>query len=186
MYPVPEDSDGPPVRPRVEAHEWQRALAALDLAQATGDAQRWSEALAQLGRCEHLVGNLAAAAQRFDAALHWARTLGGVDLLGHLLCERGELAADLALDASGLAGEPDPDAWLQARACAAEASVLAARTSDAGWEVQLLLRASALFKRLGRASEAMALQTRALQRQGGQVPVERPAVAQVATLPTLH
>jgi hypothetical protein len=35
--------------------------------------------------------------------------------------------------------------------------VLAARTSDPGWEVQVLLRASDLFNRLGSSTEATAL-----------------------------
>lgn len=186
MHPFPEDHDGPAERPHVEDHEWQRARAALDLACATGSALRRSEALAELGRCEQRSGNLTAAAERFDEALRWARALGGVDLLAQLLCERGELAADAAIDPLAPAEPPDPDGWLQARACAAEAAALASRTSDAGWEVQLLLRASELFNRLGRAAEAVALQARALQRQDGQVPTESPPVPLAAALPTLH
>ena len=186
MHPFPDVPDGPTDWPRVEDHEWQRARAALEFARATGSTLRRSEALAELGRCEQRSGNLTAAAERFDEALCWARALGSVDLLAQLLCERGELAADAAIDPMAPAEPPDPDGWLQARACAAEAAALAARTSDAGWEVQLLLRASELFNRLGRATEAVALQTRALQRQGGKAPTDVLPVPLAAALPTLH
>ena len=145
----------------------QRAEASLELARITHQPLRLCEALAELGRCERRSGQAANAAQRFDEALDWARVLGSADLLAGLLCERGELAADGALDPESPRGEPDPDAWLLARACAAEAASLAAHTSDPGWEVQLLLRASDLFNRLGISGEAVALQTRAMERLGG-------------------
>ena len=172
----------------VERHEWQRAEASLELARATRQPLRLCEALTELARCERHSGNAEGAALRFDEALGWARQLASVDLLADLLCERGELAADDALDALQPTRDPDPDAWLLARACAAEAAVLAARTSDPGWEVQELLRASDLFNRLGSSTEATALQTRALQRQGGAArPEPGPATAiQARAHPTLQ
>ena len=149
----------------VERHEWQRAEASLELARITRQPLRLCEALAELGRCERRSGDGDAAAVRFDEALQWARCLASVDLLADLLCERGELAADAAIDAVTPGNDPEPDAWLQARACAAEAAQLAAHTSDPAWEVQVLLRASDLFNRLGSSVDAVALQARALLRQ---------------------
>lgn len=170
----------------VEAHEWQRAYASLDMARCTKQPLRLCEALTELGRCERRSGNAEAAAQRFDEALNWAQLVGVADLLTDLLCERGELAADQAPDA--LAAQPagDPDAWLLARACAAEAARLAAHTSDPAWEVRVLLRASDLFNRLGSAVEAVALQARALQRQGRPAPLDAGAAADKQVHPTLQ
>ncbi|MBK7062776.1 MAG: hypothetical protein IPI03_17055 [Rubrivivax sp.] len=166
-----------PVFTGVEAHEWQRAEASLDMARITLQPWRLCEALTALGRCERRSGNTDAAARRFDAALAWARVLGCADLLADLLCERGELAADRAPDAQAADGDGDPEAWLLARACAVEAAGLAAQTSDPTWEVRLLLRASDLFHRLGSADDAAALHLRAMQRQGRPVPGERPVQA---------
>jgi hypothetical protein len=167
--PVPADPDLP-TRPEVEAHEWQRARASLEMARATRQPLRLCEALSEIGRCERRSGQADLAAAHFDDALRWARVLGTVDLLADLLCERGELAADAALDEQGIDHAADPDAWLQARACAAEAASLASRTSDPEWEVKLLLRASDLFNRLGSSVEAVALQVRAMQRLGRSTP----------------
>lgn len=150
----------------VEAHEWQRAEASLELARATRQPLRLCEALAELARCERRSGRADLAAGSYDDALRWARMLGTVDLLADLLCERGEMAADVALQPGTAVTGADLDAWLQARACAAEAATLSARASDPSWEVKLLLRASDLFNRLGSAAEAAALQVRAMQRLG--------------------
>ena len=166
MNPVVIDPVSVPLL-QVERHEWQRAEASLELARFTQQPLRLCEALAELGRCERRSGQAANAAQRFDDALAWARVLGSADLLAELLCERGELAADGAIDPEAPRDDPDPDDWLLARACAAEAASLAAHTSDPGWEVQVLLRASDLFNRLGISGEAVALQTRAMERLGG-------------------
>lgn len=163
MSPDPDPAPGP----AVEAHEWQRAEAALEGARALRQPWRWCEALVALARCERRSGQARAAAMRLDDALTWARLLPARDLLADLLCERGELAADSAATAApaDAGGTVVDDDWLLARACAAEAAALAGRTSDPAREVLLLLRASDLFNRLGRADEATALQVRALQRR---------------------
>lgn len=160
MTPCAEvDTEAPPPVP---AHEWLRAEAALEMARATRHPLRLCEALAELGRCERRSGDQVRAAWRLDDALQWARSAGSTDLLADLLCERGELAADLAADPLPTELEPDPDTWLLARACATEAAGLAGRTSCPGWEVQILLRASDLFSRLGNPVSAGALQSRAM------------------------
>jgi hypothetical protein len=169
MNPVVIDPVSVPLL-QVERHEWQRAEASLELARITRQPLRLCEALAELGRCERRSGQPENAADRFDESLRWARVVGSADLLADLLCERGELAADEAVDPEAPRADPEPDAWLLARACAAEAACLAAQTSDPGWEVQVLLRASDLFNRLGIAGEAVALQTRAMERLGGATP----------------
>lgn len=175
-------------RPLVQPYEWRRAEASLEMALCTRQPLRLSEALAELGRCERRSGAPDDAGRRFDEALCWARKAGSVDLLADLLCERGELAADMALDALEPGNDPDPDAWLLARACAIEAAALAAHTSDPTWEVQVLLRASDLFNRLGNPISATALQSRALQRMGASPVHERlstPAL-ELESLPTLQ
>lgn len=158
-----------PVEPQqhdheVEAHEWQRAHASLDLARATGQGFRLCEALAALSRIERRAGWLQDAADALDESLRWARVLGGVDNLVDLLCERGELAMDTACDNNTPVAQADADLLLQARACAAEAASLAHQVSCPAWEVKVLLRASDLFNRLGHNGEAVALQARALLR----------------------
>jgi hypothetical protein len=177
-----------PPQPLVQPYEWRRAEASLEMARCTRQPLRLSEALAELGRCERRSGAPDGAGRRFDEALHWARAAGSVDLLADLLCERGELAADVALDALAPGNDPDPDAWLLARACAIEAAGLAAYTSDPGWEVQVLLRASDLFNRLGNPISATALQSRALRRMGASPRHERPPTVAVEpeSQPTLQ
>ena len=172
----------------VEAHEWQRAAASLELARATRQPLRLCEALAQRARCERHSGQPAAAAASFDEALGWARLLASVDLLADLLCERGELAANSALSVDAATPEADPDAWLLARHCAAAAAGLAARTSDPAWEVKVLLRASDLFNRLGSSVEATALQVRAMRRlsQGPVCDTSPPPAIQAVAHPTLQ
>ena len=172
----------------VQSYEWLRAEASLEMARFTRQPTRLCEALVDLGRCERRSGAPDGAGERFDEALHWARSTGSVDLLADLLCERGELAADVALDALDPGSDPEPDAWLLARACAIEAAGLAARTSDPGWEVVVLLRASDLFNRLGNPISATALQSRALQRMNRSPLHDRPAALAVeaALHPTLQ
>lgn len=164
----------------VPAHEWQRAEAALEMARSTQQALRLCEALTELGRCERRSGATDGAAVRLDEALHWARRVGSVVLLADLLCERGELAADVAIDPASPGQEPEPDAWLLARACATEAAGLAGHTSDPGWEVQVLLRASDLFNRIGNPVSAGALQLRAMIR------LSRPARVEVTAAPRIE
>jgi hypothetical protein len=183
--PEPE----PVTRPEVEAHEWQRAQASLELARATRQPMRLCEALIAMARCERRSGWAEDAADTLDEALRWARTLlNSRDLLADLLCERGELAADMALDADSSSPDADPDSWLMARACAAEAAGLAASTSDPDWEIKLLLRASDLLNRLGCTGDAVAIQARAMDRQsrpGHADPHPSRAIEEVAP-PTLH
>jgi hypothetical protein len=167
----------------VEAHEWHRAEASLERARALQQPLRLAEALAELGRCARRSGDAEQAAQRFDEALRWARSLPVPDLLADLLCERGEMAADQVPAARSPDAERDPDAWLHARACAAEAAALAPSTSDPAWEVYLLLRASDLFNRLDCANEAVALQVRAMQRQTGGADADAAAHAAVELQP---
>lgn len=150
----------------VQPHEWQRARASLERARITRQPLRLCEALVELGRCARRSAQAERAADWLDEALRWARVVGSTDLIADLCCERGELAADLALAPPAPGRTPDADAWLLARACAAEAATLSVRTSDPSWEISLLLRASDLLDRLGSPAEATALQVRALARAG--------------------
>lgn len=162
--PLPEPAEPPRPDRDVEAHEWQRAHASLELARATGQAFRLCEALAALSRIKRRAGWPQDAAEALDEALRWASVLGSIDTLVDLLCERGELAMDTACDSDTPVAQADADLLLQARACAAEAASLAHQVSCPDWEVKVLLRASDLFNRLGHNGEAVALQARALLR----------------------
>lgn len=161
VFPPQPDPD---VATDVAAHEWARAQAALEMARATQQPWHWCEGLQALARCQRDSGDAPAAEASLDHALAWAPLLGAVDLWVELLCERAELATATLLDARAPATDAELEDWLLARSCASDAAALASRSSDATREVAVLLRASALFDRLGQPVHAGALQARALGR----------------------
>lgn len=148
----------------VAAHEWARAQATLEMARATQQPWHWCEGLQALARCQRDSGDADAAQASLARALAWAPLLGAADLWAELLCERAELAAATLVDAQSPASDAELEDWLLARSCASDAAALAGRSSDATREVAVLLRASALFKRLGQPAHAVALQARAMNR----------------------
>jgi hypothetical protein len=144
------------------------AVEALDAAEATGDAARLSQALAEVSRCHRGVGALAEADWYAKRGLAVARTIGAVDASVDALCHLAELALERAerLDVQDEARGAHRlrDA---VRDHGYEASQLARHTADPQWEVTVLLRVADLFDRLGDHDDAIALQTRAMSLMTG-------------------
>jgi tetratricopeptide (TPR) repeat protein len=143
------------------------AAATVDAVTATGHPLQVSTALMQLARCYLDLQAITSAITCYQQALRWARAAGSNDHLVDLLCELSNCSVDLAqaLDARR-AGSGHP-ALERARDCAFEASALASRVADAGWEVKVLLRISDIHDRCGDHNDAVLLQTRALRLMAG-------------------
>jgi tetratricopeptide (TPR) repeat protein len=144
--------------------------AAADLQAATLRSHpiQMSAALMQMARCYAELKAFASAMTCFQQALRWARVAGCTDHTVDLLCEMCTTSADLAqaLDAQRPgSGHPARE---RAREYAFEASALASRVADAGWEVKVLLRISDIHDRCGDHDDAVLLQTRALRLMAGQ------------------
>jgi tetratricopeptide (TPR) repeat protein len=140
------------------------AACAVEAVTPRGQPLQMSAALMQLARCYADVKALTSAVTCYQQALRWARVSNSCDHLVDLLCE---LSVDLAqaLDAQR-PGSGYP-ALERARDCAFEASALASRVADAGWEVKVLLRISDIHDRCGDHDDAVLLQTRALRMMAG-------------------
>ncbi len=171
------------------AHEaLSRATADLDLAPRSGSPARHSLALAQMGRCYRGLAEWASAEHCFEQALHWARTTGSVDLCVDLLCELAQTAAALS-DLLHLSDPLRPDAsraaLARARGHAFEATALAVRVADPGWEATVLMRISEVLDRCGDHEDAAKLQTRALRMRSGRLTGGAPDPALLPSLERL-
>ena len=99
----------------------------------------------------------------YELALRWAPSAGSTDPVVDVLCELCEFttlladAQDAATPGSGHAARE------RARNHVFEASMLAGRVADAGWEFKVLLRISDVLDRCDHRDDADALQTRALR-----------------------
>lgn len=147
------------------------ALQALDLAQRGREPSDMSNALAQVGRCHRVLGELDVARVRLEQSLIWAEMLPVPDAQVDLLCELAELACALA-DCAPDDEDPDPsrcdlaDRLDSARDHAFAAARLAGHVTDAHWEVKALLRVSDVLERCGDHADAIAIQCRALTLMG--------------------
>lgn len=159
------------------------ALASLDLAEATGRSWALAEAHREVARCYRALGAMPAALVMLEQALRWTRLGGGADPCVDLLCELVETFAeqsDRQEDEAPGSGRPARD---RARDRVFEATQLAARVSDARWEVTVLLRLSDVLDRFGDRDDATQLQVRALQLTVGSSPeLQRPTAADAALL----
>jgi tetratricopeptide (TPR) repeat protein len=163
MSPAPQAlfSDDP-------AHAALRdAAAALDLASTHHQPMVMSLALAHLARCYVALPALGPAVACYQQALRWARATGAMDHLADLLCELCDTSASLAHALDEQRPGSGHPARERARELAFEASALASRVADPGWEVKLLLRISDIHDRCGDHDDAVLLQTRALRLMGG-------------------
>jgi hypothetical protein len=145
------------------------AVAALDAAEACGDAARLSQALAEVSRCHRNVGALAEADWYAKRGLAVARTIGAVDASVDALCH----LAELALERAERLEQHDESRGAHrlrdaVRDHGYEAAQLARHTADPQWEVTVLLRVADLFDQLGDHDDAIALQTRAMSLMTGQ------------------
>lgn len=143
------------------------ASQALDTAERHGRPHEMSAALAALGRAYAGLGVLSSAESAFEQALRWARATGSTDGVVDLLCALADAAAHLAEAQEAVEAGLGHAARERARDHVFEASTLAARVADAGWEVKVLLRISDVLDRCGDREDAVNLQTRALRLMSG-------------------
>lgn len=152
----------------------RRAAAALDAAEAGGQAHAIGRALADVAACYRGLKAMASAETYYETALRWARSAGSGDQVVDLLCDLCETTVELAeaqgatLPGSGRAARE------RARDHAFEASTLAGRVADPGWEATVLLRISDALDRCGDRDDATQLQVRALQLMSGSQASSRP------------
>ena len=161
----------------------RRALASLELAQTAGRPWSMAEAYREAGAAYRGLGAMTSALTMLDHAVRCARVTGSIDQCVDLLCEVIELLA-LKSDACEAeqpgSGRPTRD---RARDHVFEASRLAARVSDARWEITVLLRLSDVLDRFGDRDDATQLQVRALQLTvGGPADGQRPDAADAALI----
>lgn len=171
------------------AHEaLSRAAADLDRAPGGAAPALRSLALAQMGRCYRGLAEWARAEQCFEQALVWARSSGSVDLCVDVLCELAQTAAGLS-DGLHLSHPQQPGAARgareRARGHAFEATVLAVRVADTGWEATVLMRISEVLDRCGDHDDAAKLQTRALRMRSGRLTGGAPDPALLPSLERL-
>lgn len=145
----------------------REAAARLDAAQASARPLEMTHALVQVARCYAALEMLPTAESCLQQAVRWCRLTGSTDALAELLCELSEAAAQLARQQDRRAQGRGYAARERARDHAFEASTLAGRVADPGWEAQLLLRISEVLNGFGDRDDAVHLQTRALQLMSG-------------------
>ena len=145
----------------------RQAAAALDVAEAEGQAHQISRALARVAACYRSLCAMASAEAHFDAALRWARSAGATDEVVDLLCELCETTVQLSQDQEALGRGQGRAARERTRDHAFEATTLAGRVSDPHWEATVLLRVSDVLDRCGDHDDAALLQVRALRLMSG-------------------
>lgn len=145
----------------------RRSSRALDEAKHRSSPTLMSQALAGMAHGCRALRDEASAEIYLDEALRWARVTGLTDPIVDLLCELCEVCA-AQIEADDLDG-----AYAGSAACermrehAFEASTLANRVADGGWEAKVLMRISAVLERCGDRDDAVLLQTRALRLMSG-------------------
>lgn len=145
----------------------RQAAAALDAAEAGGQPHAVSRALTQMAACYRALRATASAETCYEAALRWARSAGSTDQVVDLLCALCETAVDLAGAQEGQRRGSRRAARERARDHAFEATTLAGKVADPGWEATVLLRISDVLDRCGDHDDAAQLQVRALRLMSG-------------------
>jgi len=145
----------------------RRAAAALDAAEAAGQAHAVSLALSQMAACYRSVRAVASAESYYEAALRWARSGGSTDQIVELLCDLCETAAAVAEAMEGQQPGQGRGARERARDHAFEAATRVGQVADPGWEAKVLLRISDVLDRCGDHDDAAQLQVRALRLMSG-------------------
>jgi len=140
----------------------RRAADELDAAEAGGQSQQISRALARVAACYRALSAMTSAEAYYEAALRWARNVGTTDQVVDLLCELCETTVQLSQAQEGQRVGAGRAARERTRDNAFEAITLAGRVADPGWEATALLRISDVLDRCGDHDDAALLQTRAL------------------------
>jgi hypothetical protein len=152
----------------------QLALRVLDLAEVHAKPHDMCQATLQVARCLKVMADYGSAESYLGKALGWSALVPCVDARVELLCELSEVAV---CHAEALADEEhhaQHAALERARDHVFEAAQLAAQTTDAHWEVKVLLRVSDTLNRCGDHDDAAWLQDRAIALLGLQPASERP------------
>lgn len=145
-----------------ERQALRAALVQLDAAEQAGRPYDMSVALVRVGRAYRRLNALRAAEDSLQQALRWAGGSGSIDHEVDLLCELAECAVQLAEQLGEAEFRGAHAARDRARDAAFEASTLARRVADAGFERVALLRASDVLSRCGDHDDAARLQSCAL------------------------
>lgn len=175
MNPLLPDTPAPldgAERPASYRDALRTAVEELDDAEAAGEPARLSQALAEMARCHHQAGALSEADWYARRGLVVARGLGAADASVDALCMLAELSFERAENLDAQEDAPRAVHRLRdaARDQAFEAARLAQRAADPQWEINVLLRVSDLFDRMGDHDDAIALQCRALGLISGSEP----------------
>lgn len=162
------------------AHEALRlACDVLGQAERCGRPAILVQALLGIACCYRALNELEAADTYLHQALGWARVAQSPDAEVEVLCALCDVGAQQA----GLLESQDETAAHQKREQVRdrvfEVGQLAARVSDADWEVKVLLHISDVLNRLGDHDDASQIQARAIRRMAGT------QAADVAELPGL-
>lgn len=146
------------------------AVRVLDLAERSQQPNSMCHALAQVARSLKALGAFGPAESYLAQALRWATVLPGTDARVDLVCELAEVCC-AAAEAELAAADDDQRhagraARERARDHAFEAASLAGQTTDAHWEVKVLLRVSDVLDRCGDHEDAASMQNRAISLMG--------------------
>ncbi len=145
------------------------AMRTLELAERHPQPNGMCLALAQVARSLKALGAFGPAETYLGQALRWAAMLPGTDSRVDLICELAEVCC-AAAEAEQAANEDDRHAGHaereRARDHAFEAAGLAGQTTDAHWEVKVLLRVSDVLDRCGDHEDAASMQNRAISLMG--------------------
>ena len=131
----------------------RRAAAALDAAEAGGQPQAVSLALARMAACYRSVREMASG--------------GSTDQVVDLLCDLCETAAAVAETLESQQPDRGRAARERARDRIFEATTLVGQVADPEWEASVLLRISDVLDRCGDHDDAVQLQVRALRLMSG-------------------
>ena len=160
----------------------RQAAAALDIAEASGQPQQIGRALARVAACYRKLSATTSAEAYYEASLRWARSVGSTDEIIDLLCELCETTVELSQARDEQRPGDGRAARDRTRDHAYEASTLAGRVADPGWEATVLLRISDVLDRCGDHDDASLLQTRALRLMSGRLAAGAPDPKQLPSL----
>ncbi|HSW07057.1 hypothetical protein [Aquabacterium sp.] len=150
-------------------HALTLAMRGLDRATLCQRPVDMGQALSQLARSLKALGAFGPAETYLTQALRWAAMLPGIDARVDLLCELAEVSC-AAAEAEQAASEDDRHAGRASRERARDhafaAAGLAGQTTDAHWEVKVLLRVSDVLDRCGDHEDAASMQNRAISLMG--------------------
>lgn len=146
------------------------AMRLLDLAERGQQPHAMGHALAQVARSLKALGAYGSAEAYLGQALRWAAVMPGIDTRVDLLCELAEVCCAEAEAEQAAADDDQRNAGRAARERARdhafEAAAQAGQTTDAHWEVKVLLRVSDVLDRCGDHEDAASMQNRAISLMG--------------------